>query len=89
MMPYLYFKPFAVKPRVLAVSPVRVAGRCEGGDVTALSCSHIDRHKLPKSTGNPRPLNARHKPAKGPLYRRGGIVSQPRALPATQAFTVA
>ena len=48
MMPYLYFKPFAVKPRVLAVFPVRVAGRCEGGDVTALSCSHIDRRKLPQ-----------------------------------------
>ena len=29
----------------------------------------------PKSAGNPRTPNARHKPAKGPPHRRGGVVS--------------
>ena len=45
------------------------------GDVTALSCLLFDRHKLPKPAGNSRPLNARHKPAKEPLYCWEGVVS--------------
>ena len=78
MMPYLYFKPFAVKPRVLAVSPVRVAGRC-GAVMSPLYPAHISTSaNCPKSAGNPGPLNARHKPAKGPLHRLGGVVSPAR-----------
>ena len=54
-----------------------LAGRC-GAVMSPLYPAHISTSaNCPKPAVNSRMLNARHKPAKGPLYRRGRIVSQP------------